>query len=146
MSIELVKWLSAEDLDPPHGLDMSSKHDADKVEMLERKFKSEGFDKRYPALIGYPLGGRIQLLSGTHRHAAATRTGVKLPVVLWLRSDIEKNWGNLTKWERIIQDIPVSELELWTRERLEAESIEQCSSIPGEYFNLLHPMENQYGT
>ena len=117
--MNLVKWMSAEDLDPPHGLDMSSPHDYEKVEMLEKKFREEGFDKKYPALIGYPLNGKVQLLSGTHRHAAATRSGAKLPIVMWLRSDIEASWGELEKWRKVIEDIPVSVLETWTREDLE---------------------------
>ena len=123
--INLIKWLGADDCEPPHGLDMGSKHDADKVEMLEKQFTINGFDKRYPALIGYPLNGKIQLLSGTHRHAAACRSGAKLPVILWLKSDIEESWGELQKWAKVIQDIPVSRLETWTREDLEKNRLNQ---------------------
>lgn len=103
-------WLDPNDCDPPHSLDMSSEHDASKVEMLVEAFSKDGFDKNYPALVGYPLNGRIQLLSGTHRHMAAGIAGIKLPVTIWLRSDIETRWGT-DLWESAIADIPVLELE-----------------------------------
>jgi hypothetical protein len=103
-------WIDPSDCDPPHSLDMSSEHDYTKVEMLLSKFLYEGFDKNYPALVGYPLEKRIQLLSGTHRHMAAKIAGVKLPVTLWLRSDIEERWGT-DLWDATISDIPVKELE-----------------------------------
>jgi len=91
----VVLWVSSNDCDPPHGLDMSSKHDFDKVAELTTAFLSNGFDKSKSVLIGYPREGRIQLLSGTHRHEAAKRSGVLLPVALWLRSDIENAWGRV---------------------------------------------------
>ena len=117
--------MSAEDCEPPHGLDMAWPHDADKVASLEKQFRENGFDKKYPALIGYPLNGKIQLLSGTHRHAASSRSGVKLPVILWLRSDIEASWGELQAWKKVIEDIPVSELETWSREDLYRKGLNQ---------------------
>ncbi len=116
--IKIVKWVAAEDCDPPHGLDMHWAHDADKVNMLAEAFITKGFDMAAPALIGYPLNGKIQLLSGTHRHRAALLTNTKLPVMLWLRSDVETAWGNLDKWIKVIEDISVSVLETWTREDL----------------------------
>jgi hypothetical protein len=103
-------WVSAEDCDPPHGLDMSWKHDAEKVAALTEAFKTNGFDKNMPALIGYPNEGRIQLLSGTHRHLAAKQAGIKLPVVIVLRSIVEASWGT-DKWNDLIEDIPVNKLE-----------------------------------
>lgn len=62
-----------------------------------------------PALVGYPLDGRIQLLSGTHRHLAAKQAGILLPVTLWLRSDVEKMWGT-DLWPTVIKDISVRNL------------------------------------
>lgn len=61
-------------------------------------------------LVGYPLDGKIQLLSGTHRHRAAELAGIQLPVTLWLRSDVERLWGT-PDWKKLIEDIPVRELE-----------------------------------
>lgn len=118
--VSVVHWLAAGDCDAPHGLDMTTEHDRAKVERLVDAFMLRGFDRREPALVGYVKDGRVQLLSGTHRHAAAGIACVPLPVVLWLGSDIEQAWGDLDKWRRVIQDIPVAVLEGWTRADLDA--------------------------
>jgi hypothetical protein len=103
--------LGAVDCDPPHGLDLEpGSRDSLKVEMLEAAFREHGFDPTRPALVGYPLNGRVQLLSGTHRHEAARRTGTLLPVRMVLRSIVEATWG-LPEWEQTIRDVPVSSLE-----------------------------------
>jgi len=78
--------------------------------MLYNAFVKDGFDTSKSALVGYPLNGRIQLLSGTHRHTAAKMAGIKLPVTLWLRSDVEKTWGT-ELWPKTTEDIPVKELK-----------------------------------
>lgn len=103
-------WLDPDDCDPPHSLDMKSKHDYYKVEMLVEDFVNAGFNKNCSALVGYPFNDRIQLLSGTHRHMAAKLAGIKLPVTIWLRSDIEERWGT-DLWDKTIMDIPVKDLE-----------------------------------
>lgn len=105
-----VVYVNPLDCDPPHGLDLSSRHDWDKVAYLANCFARDGFDESYPALVGYPLNGRIQLLSGTHRHYAAIRTDTKLPVTLWLRSYVQRAWGT-DKWPKLIADLPVSVLK-----------------------------------
>jgi len=105
----VLVWVEADDCIPPHGLDMGAPHDACKVEMLRREFVQNGFGPDYPALVGYPLDGKIQLLSGTHRHLAAKQAKIYIPVTLWLRSDIERMWGT-DLWESAIQDIPVKDL------------------------------------
>lgn len=89
---------------------MSSPHDFKKVEALQHAFESVGFDTSKPALVGYVVDGMIQLLSGTHRHMAALRCDVMLPVTLWLRSDVEEMWGT-ELWSRVIEDMPVDELQ-----------------------------------
>lgn len=102
--------LHPEELDPPHGLDLEpGSRDSLKVERLQAAFVAEGFDHDEPALVGYPLAGRVQLLSGTHRHEAARRVGMLLPVRLVLRSVVEASWGK-PEWEEVIRDIPVREL------------------------------------
>lgn len=107
----LVVTVDPGDCDPPHGLDLTRPRDANKVNDLAEAFAASGFDRDKSALVGYPLDGRIQLLSGTHRHRAATLTGERLPVTLWLRSDVEESWGDLDRWRRLMTDIPVRELE-----------------------------------
>lgn len=104
-----VTLVHPRDCIPPHSLDMSSRHDYEKVEYLEDCFREKGFDNSYPALVGYPNEGRVQLLSGTHRHYAALKTDTLLPVTLWLRSYIEKSWGT-DYWFKVIKDIPVRDL------------------------------------
>ncbi len=100
------------DCDPPHGLDMSpGGRDDLKVRRLEQSFAESGFDPDEPALIGYPLNGRIQLLSGTHRHSAALRANIMLPVVLTLSSVVQAAWST-PDWEHVIADVPVKNLEL----------------------------------
>jgi hypothetical protein len=74
-------YLHPDDCDPPHGLDLEyGSRDFIKVKMLTEAFLSNGFDENYPALVGYPINGKVQLLSGTHRHEAAKRAKIKLPV------------------------------------------------------------------
>ncbi len=113
-------WVHPDDCEPPHGLNMNDPRDYEKVNYLRECFLEKGFDLDQPALIGYPLNGKIQLLSGTHRHLAAKQAGILLPVSLWLRSDIERMWGTMG-WEKAIEDISVRDL----RDRLlsEGESI-----------------------
>ncbi len=106
-------WLDPEDCVPPHGLDLSpGSRDDQKVCRLEAAFRARGgFDPEYPAVVGYPDGaGKVQQLTGTHRHEAARRAGVKLPVTLFLRSYVEAAWGT-DRWATLIQDIPVKDLE-----------------------------------
>jgi hypothetical protein len=106
---KVLLWVDADDCDPPHGLDMQSKHDYLKVAMLAEAFVTNGFDRNCAALVGYPLNGRIQLLSGTHRHLAAKQAKTKLPVTLWLRSYVEALWGT-EQWDLLIEDISVNNL------------------------------------
>lgn len=103
--------LSPEDCFPPHRLDLNpGTRDSIKVEWLTKAFIESGFSKDHSALVGYPLNGKIQLCSGTHRHEAAIRAGIKLPVTLTLRSDVEAMWGT-EKWADFIKDIAVKDLE-----------------------------------
>ena len=100
------------DCEPPHGLDLSpGSRDSIKVDMLTEAFVRDGFDPKMPALVGYPLNGRIQLLTGTHRRESADRAGIMLPVTMKLRSVVEAAWGT-AEWDQLILDIPVEDLEL----------------------------------
>ena len=104
--------LHPDDCDAPHGLDLEpGSRDSIKVENLTEAFAKDGFDPNEPALVGYPLNGRVQLASGTHRHEAAKRAGIRLPVKMTLRSHVEAMWGT-PAWEKFIADIRVKDLEL----------------------------------
>lgn len=102
----LVIWMDPDDCDPPHEV---RKHE--RLWPLIEAFKANGFDKNRPALIGYILNGRVQLLSGTHRHTSAKEAGIKIPVTLWLGSQIDTSWGTLEEWRKVMEDIPVHKLE-----------------------------------
>lgn len=108
----LYVLLHPDDCDPPHGLDLTDgSRDSLKVERLTEAFISNGFDPNEPALVGYPLNGRVQLATGTHRHEAAQRAGILLPVNMKLRSQVEAMWGT-PEWAKLIEDIKVRDLEL----------------------------------
>jgi hypothetical protein len=107
----------------PHSLDLEpGSRDSIKVEMLAEAFINNGFDPNMPALVGYPLDGSVQLVSGTHRHRAAEIANIMLPVKLMLRSDVEAMWGT-EDWNKFIADIPVKNLELI--------EIEDNKNVPG---------------
>lgn len=107
----LYIWVDPSDCEAPHSLDLKpGSRDSLKVEKLQQAFEQDGFDLNEPALVAYPYEGRIQLLSGTHRHEAAKRAGIKLPVHFIMRSLVEAKWGT-AEWNSIIQDIPVRDLE-----------------------------------
>lgn len=110
-----VLFLHPSDCLPPHGLDLTvGSRDSLKVEMLAEAFANEGFDPNMPALVGYPTAEKvIQLLSGTHRHEAARRVNILLPVKIILRSIVEASWG-LDDWRKVIADIPVEQL-MWAQ-------------------------------
>lgn len=103
-------WLDPNDCDPPHGLDLTpGSRDSLKVERLAEAFWLHGFDPNEPALGGYPLNGRVQLYKGTHRHEAAKRAGIMLPVTVHLRSEVEATWGT-PAWLELTKDVPVRDL------------------------------------
>lgn len=105
-----MTWLDPLDCDPPHGLDLREPRHYRKVNALVAAFLESGFDLSCSALVGYPLGGRVQLLSGTHRREAAVRAGIQIPVTLWLHSDVERAWGDLDLWREVVRDVPVRDL------------------------------------
>jgi hypothetical protein len=103
--------LHPDDCTPPHGLDLEpGSRDSIKVEKLTEAFLKDGFDPNEPALVGYPLDGKIQLVTGTHRHEAAVRSGILLPVVIRLRSVVDTLWGT-DGWAHYVADIKVKDLE-----------------------------------
>src|SRR3990167_4187794 len=57
------------------------------------------------ALVGYPefKTDCIQLLSGTHRWAAAYKLGLKLPVMVIPRDQIWDAYGDLEAWQELMR-------------------------------------------
>lgn len=95
-------WADINQLDPPHKVSRP-----DQVIDLANKLLL-GWDKSKPVLIGYKLGNRIQLLSGSHRLPASKLANLnKLPVRLFDYHEIAKSWGNLDLWEIIMDEVPL---------------------------------------
>ena len=94
-----VCQLQPNQCDPPHGV---SHHDF--VIDLANEFVRNGWGRYKPMLVGYPWKGKIQLLSGSHRWAAATLAELSsIPVIVWDTADVEEAWGDPDKWSRIMR-------------------------------------------
>jgi hypothetical protein len=80
------KLLRPVDCIAPHDIDLrSGSSSLRKTEKLAAAFRKKGFNPNAPALVGYPLKNKIQLLDGTHRLEAARRSGILLPVIVKTR-------------------------------------------------------------
>ena len=93
-----VVLLHADECWPPHKVSRS-----EQVCQLEEQFRVEGWGAGYPNLVGYPWEGRIQLLNGSHRWAAANQIHMPVPVVVVSYEQVEQAWGNLEEWQQIMQ-------------------------------------------
>jgi hypothetical protein len=82
-----ARWVTPKSCTPPHRITHPEKF----VE-LSRQFSTQGWDINHPALIGYQLE-KIQLISGSHRWAAALKADIKIPVILYPYSKIRAIWG-----------------------------------------------------
>lgn len=91
-------WLEPVSCDPPHGVSHP-----EKVQALADAFDRTGWGVSCPVLVGYPLDGRVQLLSGSHRWAAATHARIQIPVVIVPFADVEAAYGDLDAWRHIMQ-------------------------------------------
>lgn len=117
-------WVDPADCDPPHAAEPT------KMAKFVTAFQEAGFDENHPAVIGYPFNGRIQLLSGSHRHAAAIRTGTKLPVTMWLQSDVQRAWGNLAEWAKVMRQVPVHDFHETKRANKCGHGYSQLAACP----------------
>lgn len=82
-------------LDPPHKV-TSPEH----VWALQESMEQDGWIGE--PLVGYIHNGRIQLLSGTHRRAAAIMADIKVPVIVRPFSQVQEAYGDLDKWKRVM--------------------------------------------
>jgi hypothetical protein len=97
-----LRMLSPRSCIPPHGVSHP-----EKVYELANKFILYGWGENQLPLIGYPLKGKIQLLSGTHRWNAAKLAKLELiPVLIRKRKQVENAVGDLDKW-KVIMDAEV---------------------------------------
>lgn len=79
---------------PPHRVTRP-----DQVAELADDMRARGWQGEM--LIGYRLYGQqgpVQLLSGTHRRAAAIRAGLPVPVQVYNGATVERAYGDLEKW------------------------------------------------
>lgn len=83
-----VKWIKTKSCTPPHRVTHPEKF----IELF-RQFSSSGWNNEHPPLLGYQMGPKIQLISGSHRWAAAHRADIKIPVVVYPEFIIHKIWG-----------------------------------------------------
>ena len=97
----MIQWLPPSSCFPPHRVTHP-----DKAAELEAAFRDAGWDLRRPVLVGYPVPGegRIQLLSGSHRWAAAERAGIQIPVRIVPYSRVRSSWGCLVRWLHLMRE------------------------------------------
>lgn len=131
-----VLFLHPDDCIPPHGLALTvGSRDSLKVERLMIAFMREGFDPKEPALVGYPDGsGKVQLLSGTHRHEAAKRADI----YLWFRLRAQRAHSRkvLLSWQGVLFGTRVGGHHCpWCYEQLEVLKRDRTVQAPsGETF------------
>jgi hypothetical protein len=82
-----VTWIDPNICDPPHRVTHPDKF----LELVEM-FSDKGWDTSKPVLLGYTLD-KIQLISGSHRWAAANEVNIKIPVVVYSYDEIADIWG-----------------------------------------------------
>ena len=100
-------WINPWWVFPPHRVTHP-----DKVTEFANHFASYGWAK-FPVLTGYwhwpaPDHPRVQLLTGTHRHAAAKLVDIEIPVVVWAEWKVERAWGDLQAWKELFLDTNAS--------------------------------------
>ena len=92
-----MTWCEMGSLDPPHRVTHP-----ERVDLLSLSLSVSGW--RGPSLVGYPLDGRVQLLSGTHRLAAARHLGwLGVPVRILTREAVERAWGT-DAWRDVMRE------------------------------------------
>ena len=84
---------------PPHQITHEEKYTS-----LICDFRREGWKKGTPALKGYIFETYIQLVSGSHRWAAANYVGIDVPVDLHSYNDVYLIWGT-DRWIGWIEDV-----------------------------------------
>lgn len=114
----MIEWLHPSKCIPPHEVVRPWQ-----VDELSDLFSQRGWGVGWPNLAGYrapdAMGiychlrdylrsfdmpcDKIQLLSGTHRHAAAARVDIKVPVRVYDYAQIADAFGDVGAWTRLLQ-------------------------------------------
>jgi len=85
--------------DPPHRVTHPEKY-----EELVEEFSSSGWNFHCPNLIGYNFGSRIQLITGSHRWAAASTAKILVPVKVYTYEYVYNIWGT-NEWQNLIDGL-----------------------------------------
>lgn len=94
-----LMWFQTHYLIPPHKITREEQV----LELAADMILKGGWDFSKPALVGYWDGYQVQLLTGTHRLAAAIICELKrVPVVVWKPGVARDAWGNEALWRSII--------------------------------------------
>ena len=102
----MVIWISPSTCFPPHKVTHP-----ERVKSLMNDFYEFGWWGE--PLVGYftwdmPTGTYgCQLLSGAHRWSAAYETGVRIPVFVRDEVEVEEAWGDVEKWQKIMDVMSV---------------------------------------
>lgn len=93
-----VEWFSPTVCTPPHRAQR-----LEQVDDLAEAFSLMGWNPAAPALIGYRWGSGIQLLSGSHRWAAAMKSKLdRIPIVLIDYLEVHRAWGDVELWKKVM--------------------------------------------
>jgi len=93
----LYMTASPNDCDPPHKVARP-----EQVIDLANSFVENGWDTTKPRLVAYPLNGRIQLLSGSHRWAAAQLADIEIPLAIVSYEVVKDTWGT-DEWFQLMK-------------------------------------------
>lgn len=101
-------WIKPQVCLPPHRVARP-----EQVISLYNEFKQDGWNPEAPCLVGYS-GGRtakkVQLLSGSHRWAAAMEAELRfIPVILYPYKKVEEIWGT-DEWAKLMDALPAGSL------------------------------------
>lgn len=92
-----ISWVTPGACHPPHKV-THPEH----VEELKASLEAEGW-RETPRLVGYRWeDGKIQLLNGSHRWAAASELKLAMPVRIVPFRLVVRAWGDLNKWKELI--------------------------------------------
>lgn len=94
----VAKLISPEECRPPHRITHPAKYTA-----LVIAFSTTGWDPNCPPLVGYQHLDGIQLLSGSHRWAAAIEAKIDIPIVAYTYEEVCDAFGSLRKWASIME-------------------------------------------
>lgn len=90
--------LWAHECSPPHRVTHP-----EKLLTIMQAIKKDGWDPTCPSLVAYQsYDGHIQLVSGSHRWAAAKLAGAMIPVWLYPLDVFEEAYGDLEMWRDLL--------------------------------------------